>query len=155
MAVNEEPGVTDPPAVEGLQRGHGFLLCRAAQTVMGFVERDLSPLQVTMRQFDVLDVVAAEPGLSQRAVGERLRIHRMTIVSLVDKMEGACLMERRRGPDRRTVALHPTERGLLRLREAQEVLAGVHREFLHPLSAEEREALRTLLVRLVVCRTGL
>lgn len=154
MTVSEELGVTDPPLLAGLRQWHGFLLCKAARTVTGSVERDLMPLQVTMRQFDVLSVVAAEPGINQRAVGNKLRINRMTIVGLVDKVEGMGLVERRRGPDRRTLSLHLTDRGLLRLREAQEVLAGVHREFLGPLSAEEREALRALLVRLVVCRPG-
>ncbi|WP_344073291.1 MarR family transcriptional regulator [Streptomyces crystallinus] len=152
MTVSKELGVADPPLFEGLQHLHGFLLCKAAQAVTVFVERDLSPLHVTMRQFGVLAVVAAEPGLNQRAVGNRLRINRMTIVALVDTLEGTGLMERRRGPDRRSLALHLTERGIVRLREAQEVLAEVHREFLSPLSAEEREALRKLLVRLVVVR---
>ncbi|OAR24010.1 hypothetical protein A8W25_16215 [Streptomyces sp. ERV7] len=140
---------------EGLQQWHGFLLRKAAQVVTGSVERDLSPLQVTMRQFGVLSVVAAEPGLNQRAVGSKLRINRMTVVTLVDKLEGTGLMERRRCPDRRSLALHLTERGGIRLREAQEVLAEVHREFLSPLSAEERDALREILVRLVMCGPGL
>lgn len=153
--MGKELGVTGPLLCEGLRQWHGFLLCRAARTVAGSVERDLSPLQVTMRQFDVLSVVAAEPGINQRAVGNILRINRMTVVTLVDKLEGTGLMERRRGPDRRALALHLTERGLRRLREAQEVLAGVHREFLGPLSTEESEALRALLVRLVVCGPGL
>ncbi|MFI1172648.1 MarR family winged helix-turn-helix transcriptional regulator [Streptomyces melanogenes] len=140
---------------EGLQQWHGFLLRKAAQAVTECAERNLCPLHVTMRQFGVLSVVAAEPGLNQRAVGNKLRIDRTTIVALVDKLEGTGLMERRRGPDRRTSALHLTEQGIARLLEAQEVLAEVHQEFLGPLSAEEREALRNLLVRLAVREPGL
>ncbi|MFD9796353.1 MarR family transcriptional regulator [Streptomyces sp. NPDC059070] len=137
------------------QQWHGFLLCAAAKAATGRVERGLGPLQVTMRQFGVLSVVAARPGLNQRAVGDLLRLHRMTVVALVDKLEGTGLMERRRGPDRRNLALHVTERGAVRLEEAQEALARAHQEFLSPLTAEEREALRRLLVRLVVRRPGL
>ncbi|PKV83385.1 DNA-binding MarR family transcriptional regulator [Streptomyces sp. TLI_146] len=155
MTVSGELGVGDRPLFEGLQQWHGFLLRKAAQAVTECAERNLCALQVTMRQFGVLSVVAAEPGLNQRAVGNKLRIDRTTIVALVDKLEGTGLMERRRGPDRRTSALHLTEQGIARLLEAQEVLAEVHQEFLGPLSAEEREALRNLLVRLVVRQPGL
>ncbi|MEU4347907.1 hypothetical protein [Streptomyces sp. NPDC023838] len=63
-------------------------------------------------------------------------------------------MERSRGPGRRTSVLHLIERGVVRLREAHEVLAEVQQEFLSPLSTEEREALRKLLVRLVVRQPG-
>lgn len=130
-----------------LTQWHAFLLRKAAQRVTALVEAVLAPF--TLRHFGVLSTAAAEPGLNQRLIGEKLRIDRTTIVAITDDLEGAGLLERRRGADRRTFALFLTDIGRARLAELERKVAEVHADFLKPLSAAERTTLRTLLLRLI------
>ncbi|MFJ5546418.1 MarR family winged helix-turn-helix transcriptional regulator [Streptomyces sp. NPDC093225] len=149
----ELDGESPPPLFEGLRGWHGFLLRKTSQHITELAEEGLSQLNLSMRQFGVLSVVEAEPGLNQRTVGAKLRIDRTTIVALVDELERTGLLERRRGSDRRTFALHLTDRGAEVLHGAGEVMTEVHEEFLAPLSSLERAVLQTLLVRLAARRT--
>ena len=128
---------------------HAFLLRKAAQRVTGMAEDMLRPHGLTMRHFGVLSAIEAEPGQNQRGVGERLRIDRTTVVALTDDLESAGLLERRRGSDRRMFALYLTPAGAERLAELKELTTAVHERFLAPLSAEERETFRQLLIKVL------
>ncbi|HEU5269114.1 MAG TPA: MarR family transcriptional regulator [Jatrophihabitans sp.] len=128
---------------------HAFLLRKAAQRVTGMAEEVLQPHGLTMRHFGVLSAIEAEPGQNQRGVGERLRIDRTTVVALTDDLEGAGLLERRRGSDRRMFALYLTPAGAARLGELKDLTATVHERFLANLSDEERETLRQLLIKVL------
>ena len=129
---------------------HAFLLRKAAQRVTGMVEEVLHPYGLTIRHFNLLNVIQAEPGQNQRGVGERLRIDRTTVVALADDLERAGLLERRRGNDRRMFALHLTPTGQDRLTELAELTTTVHEKFLANLSPDERELLRELLVKVLI-----
>lgn len=149
----DSPADTQPLFAD-LQVWHAFLLRKAGQRVSEQAESALVALNMTIRQFGVLNVLAAEPGLNQRAIGAKLRIDRTTIVALVDGLEDAGLVERRRGTDRRTFALHLSDAGVKALEQARVVMGQVHDEFLEPLSESERETLRDLLTRLVTTDDG-
>jgi DNA-binding MarR family transcriptional regulator len=127
---------------------HAFLLRKAAQQVTALSEVVLGPLGITLRHFGVLNQIAAEPGLNQRVIGDRLRIDRTTVVSVIDDLEHARLVTRRRGADRRTFSLYLTDLGTTRLDELTDMIAEVHAEFLAPLSAAERAMLHDLLLKL-------
>jgi DNA-binding MarR family transcriptional regulator len=140
---------TDAPELSSaVSMWHAFLLRKATQKVSGMTEAVLSPHGLSMRHFGVLSAVQAEPGLNQRVLGEGLRIDRSTVVALADDLERAGLLERRRGADRRTFSLHLTPHGVERLRAFKELVAGVHAEFLAPLSAAEQAMLRDLLFKI-------
>jgi MarR family transcriptional regulator, lower aerobic nicotinate degradation pathway regulator len=143
------PTTTSVAPAAGLLTWHAFLLRRAAQRVTGMAEEMLQPHGLTMRHFGVLTVIEAEPGQSQRGVGERLRIDRTTVVALTDDLEGAGLLERRRGSDRRMFALYLTPAGQARLAELTGLTTEVHERFLANLSASEREMLRQLLIKVL------
>lgn len=128
---------------------HAFLLRTAAQRVTALAEQMLQPHGLSIRHLGVLSAIEAEPGQNQRGVGERLRIDRTTVVALTDHLEGAGLVERRRGTDRRMFALYLTPAGQDRLAELKEFTAEVDERFLVNLTAEERETLRQLLIRLL------
>jgi MarR family transcriptional regulator, lower aerobic nicotinate degradation pathway regulator len=128
---------------------HCFLLREATQRVTAMAEEMLHPQGLTMRHLGVLGAIEAEPGQNQRGVGERLRIDRTTVVALTDDLEGAGLLERRRGSDRRMFALFLTPAGHARLAELNELTAAVHEKFLVNLSEDERDALHRLLVKVL------
>lgn len=138
------------PAVWGW---HAFLLRKATQRVSGIAEEVLGPTGLTLRHFGILSTVEAEPGQTQRLVGARLRIDRTTMVALTDDLERLGLLERRRGTDRRTVALHLTPAGTKRLVELKKIVARVHEDFLAVLTPAEQAMLRDLLFKLVANET--
>jgi MarR family transcriptional regulator, negative regulator of the multidrug operon emrRAB len=91
----------------------------------------------------------AHPGETVEALRRVLAISQPATVRALDRLAAAGLLERRPGPDRRSLALHLTadgERAAQRLHarrtEALNTLLGV-------LAPAEREALRPLLERLV------
>jgi MarR family transcriptional repressor of emrRAB len=96
----------------------------------------------------------AYPGESVEALRRVLGISQPATVRIVDRLAADGLLERRRGPDRRTLALHLTAAGE---RAAAGVLAGRARtldELLDVLTDDERAALTPLLERIVASLAG-
>ena len=91
----------DPP-----QRTVGFTLSSIGYAVARHFHETLAPLQLEPREFALLRAVDAAEGLSQQAIGERLRVPPSRMVAFVDALEARALLERRHNPlDRRTRAL--------------------------------------------------
>ncbi len=67
---------------------------------------------MTPVQYSVLMLVAENEGMSQGAIGEALNIDRASTMALMDKLESAGWVERRRSPvDRRRYAMYLTAQG--------------------------------------------
>jgi DNA-binding MarR family transcriptional regulator len=140
---------TLPPAVA---KRLGFLLGRAHQEMLARARLlpDADRHGLTGKHFGCLKVIAAEGPLSQQALGERICIDRTTIVSVVDDLEAAGFLERRRDPDdRRAYALHVTRKGKTWLERMTPQVLAAERELLAPLSADERRQLVALLQRIL------
>ncbi|MHA7820916.1 MAG: MarR family winged helix-turn-helix transcriptional regulator [Erythrobacter sp.] len=71
-------------------------------------------------------------------------------VRLVDRLVGDGLVERRRGEDARSIALHLTCKGELARRELLEGRLTALKSVLDPLSGEEQQALGVLLEKVLV-----
>jgi DNA-binding MarR family transcriptional regulator len=98
----------------------------------------------------VLRVVAAREPVSQREVSEALLLDPSDLVTLVDILEGAGLVERRRDPaDRRRYALEVTPRGQLAVVRLREINRETNEELLAPLDEQERAQLAELIGRVV------
>jgi DNA-binding MarR family transcriptional regulator len=103
----------------------------------------------------VLRVVAAREPVSQREVSEALLLDPSDLVTLVDILEGAGLVERRRDPaDRRRYALEVTPRGQLAVVRLREINREANQELLAPLDEQERAQLAELIGRVVRHHTG-
>jgi DNA-binding MarR family transcriptional regulator len=128
----------------------GFLLTRLGRTQSGRFAKGLEPLELRPASFAVLNFAALAEGSSQQQLGERLAIDPSGLVALIDELEGQGLVERRRDPaDRRRHAVHPTEGGRRTLTKARAVAREAEAELLAPLSDEEAEQFRDLLLKLV------
>jgi DNA-binding MarR family transcriptional regulator len=104
----------------------------------------------------VLQVVAAREPISQREVSEALLLDPSDLVTLVDILERAGLVDRRRDQaDRRRYALEVTARGQLAIARLREINREVAGELLAPLDEGERTQLARLLTRVVGHHTGL
>lgn len=101
------------------------------------------------REFGVLSVIAAQPGITQHAIGEGAGVDPSTMVATLDLLEERGLAERRPHPeDRRKRAVHVTDEGKRVLREGRSVAATAAREVFAPLSPDERKQLHALLRKL-------
>jgi DNA-binding MarR family transcriptional regulator len=88
-------------------------------------------------------------GLSQRALAERLGVLPSRLVTLVDELETRGLVERRDDPeDRRSYALHLTEKGRATLADVGRVAREHGESLCAALSVDERRQLATLLGRI-------
>lgn len=130
----------------------GFLLAKAAELVAADFEHSLRPYGIKARDYGVMSLLHRHGALSQQRIGDAVQIDRTTMVSVIDDLETAGLVQRMRDPqDRRRYAVTLTETGRTLFREAlAQVNEEVHEAFLSPLSEEERRSLVSMLTRLVV-----
>jgi DNA-binding MarR family transcriptional regulator len=126
-----------------------FLLAQVgAQAAARFAQR-LSALGLSPPQAGILNILAAAPGLSQRALAERLDLLPSRLVALLDELESQGLLERRDDPeDRRSYALHLSEKGRKLLEQVGRV-AREHQDALcAALTGPERDQLASFLRRI-------
>jgi DNA-binding MarR family transcriptional regulator len=144
--TNHRPA--DPPLA--LSDDLGLMVSRLGTVTRLRIAESLSPLGLTMRQFAVLRALAAEEGLSQAALGERLKIDSSSIVSVLDDCQRSGWTQRRPDPaDRRRHSIHLTPSGRRALVRALAVTSEAEEEVFAPLSAGQRKALHKLLLLLV------
>jgi len=87
--------------------------------------------------------------MTQKALGDALRIDRTTMVALIDDLEDKGYVTRQRHPhDRRAFLVHPTGAGRAAKTAAIRILDEQQRRYLAPLSPAERDQLGALLERL-------
>lgn len=106
-----------------LRRLVGYNIQRAQSAVMGAVNRVLATYGLRRASYSVLSVVVQTPGLRQADVSDLLAIERPNLVQVVDHLEQAGWLTRRRtDADRRAYELHPTDAGRARYFEARGAL---------------------------------
>lgn len=113
------------------------------------MDRALQPAGVTTRQFQVLDLVGTEPGVSSADLARRSEVTAQTMKDVVRNLERAGLVERDPHPTHgRILTLRLTPRGHARRRRCTELAADVERQMLAELSADERDTLLVSLRRI-------
>jgi DNA-binding MarR family transcriptional regulator len=143
--TNREP----LPVPARLAQWPGFLLARAHVRSHAAFGDALVPVGLTPKSFGVLTVIAEAGPLSQAALGETLMIDRTTMVALVDELERAGYVERRRSTaDRRVHSLEATPAGEKALLAAEQIARRTHDELLSNLDGDEREQLAVLLAQI-------
>jgi DNA-binding MarR family transcriptional regulator len=124
----------------------GYLLGRAHLEHRAIAERELVSLGLSGKGFGALILLVQEGPLSQQRLGERQGIDRTTMVAVVDELEKAGFVERRRDPrDRRAYSLQATAKGRRVLQRAGEATMRAEDQFLAPLPAAERSRLKRML----------
>jgi DNA-binding MarR family transcriptional regulator len=109
----------------------------------------LSTTGLSARQTGILTMVTELEPMTQKALGDALRIDRTTMVALLDDLEDKGYVVRQRHPrDRRAFLVQPTDSGRAAKIRAVRILDEQQRRFLAPLNAAERTQLAALLERL-------
>jgi DNA-binding MarR family transcriptional regulator len=153
-----EHHLSDLPALPAsLHRRLGAVLAWAAENAQEVADRALEPLGLTVKHFGVMTFLRHETeregergSLSQQAIGERLRIDRTTMVSLIDDLEREGYVKRDRNPgDRRAYVITLTPAGKRAQARAEQAVDMHAHEFFGRLSESQREQLRRLLESLM------
>lgn len=131
----------------------GFLISDVARLMRRRFDERARDSGSSVTQWRTLKIVARHPGINQGKLAELLEVEPITACRMIDRLEEAGFVERRRDPaDRRAWQIHVTDR-------ADPVLASFHvlagemiEEALQGLSARQREE---LIASLSVVRSNL
>jgi DNA-binding MarR family transcriptional regulator len=124
------------------------LLDHLARRMRVRTESALEPLGLRPRHFVALTILRDRGGSTQQALAGLLQVDRTNLVGLLNELECAGLIERRRSrEDRRRHIVELTGKGSKRLADAEFVLAAVEDEVLWNLDPDRRELLYQLLLQ--------
>ena len=127
-------------------QGSSALLAHLGRRMQSGVESALDGLGLRVRHLVALTVLRDHGDLGQQALAVSLQVDRTNLVGLLNELEGAGLVERRRSPeDRRRHDVALTDKGARRLAEAEAALAAAEDEVLSALDADQRRTLYALL----------
>jgi DNA-binding MarR family transcriptional regulator len=126
-----------------------FLLAQVGAHAAARFGEHLSPLGLSPPHAGILRVLSGSATLSQQQLAAVLKIHPSRLVALVDELESKGFVERRENPDdRRTYALHLTERGAAALSDIGRIAREHNNALCAALDEQEREQLARLLRRI-------
>jgi DNA-binding MarR family transcriptional regulator len=124
------------------------LISHLARIARRSSETALEPTGLRPRHLVALTILRDRGAISQVALGEALSLDPTNLVGLLNELEEASLLERRRDPqDRRRHIVELTDPGRTALSHAELALASVQDQVLASLNEDERDALHALLIR--------
>ncbi len=134
----------------GLEFRLGYLLRRAQVWIFRDIIALMSRLDIRPAQFSVLTVIGANPGITQRSLGQALSIEPGRLVLMLDELERRGLAKREPAPnDRRSRLLFLTPEGQAQLRQLTALADEHEAHTLAKLGAGEKahllEVLQTFL----------
>jgi MarR family transcriptional regulator, lower aerobic nicotinate degradation pathway regulator len=138
----------DPPG--RVRRMPSWLVGQAGQRAQALVAQALAGEGMRRQHFTVLTSLAEQGPASQAALGRRLWIDPSDLHAIVGELERGSLIARDRDPeDRRRNVVRLTAAGRTALKRLDALVEGAQRDFLSPLSANDRRQLVRLLEQLV------
>lgn len=128
---------------------YGFLFGKVLETMVNTFEDRSREYTLTSKHYGVMLVIHSNPNVSQKEIGEILRIDRTTMVALIDYLENIGFAKRIKNPsDRRTYYLSLTDKGNNVLNECWDILEECEITALKPLSEKERARLKEWLLKI-------
>jgi DNA-binding MarR family transcriptional regulator len=150
QAMDEVP-VEELPVVLQQPRGQsGPLLDLIARRIRAEAESEIATFNLRPRHVIALTLLQLVGEQSQSDLGEALRIDRTNLVGLLNDLEEAELIERRRSPqDRRRHMVSLTVSGIRRLAELELALADAEQRVIGVLDSEQQATLHALLEQVI------
>jgi len=128
-----------------------FLLIKAAFKLRELTEEALKPYGLIGKHWGILSVLREKGTLTQHDIGKCIHMDRSTMVTMIDDLEKAGLVERRPNPsDRRAYSVLMTEKGKNLLPECTRLGVAAEKKFLSVLSSKEQKELAVMLKKLVL-----
>lgn len=150
MHLMTQEAPTAPAAHQSL-----VLINHLARVARRRSEVALAPTGLRPRHVVTLTILREGGAMTQGALGEALRLDPTNLVGLLNELEEASLLERRRDPlDRRRHIVELSETGHAAIARAECELASVQDEVLARLDEDERATLHGLLLRATEGQVG-
>lgn len=132
-----------------LQSLLGYNARRAALSIIGvFLER-LAVFGLKPVDFSVMSVIHHNPGVTSRQLCASLNILPPNLVGLIQSLESRGLIERKPHPtDGRAVGLHPTDKGVTLMQQAEVTAYELEIDASSKLTAHQRQTLVQLLQKI-------
>ena len=144
--ITTESDETSLGVLEGLV---GYHIRRASSAFAADYSRAIAGTGMRQVLFGILSVVGANPGINQGTAGRSLGIQRANMVSLMNELVDAGLLDRRTATDdRRAFALNLSPAGETMLADCLDRIEAHEREMLADFTAAERRTLIALLTRI-------
>ncbi|MBI2383296.1 MAG: MarR family transcriptional regulator [Gammaproteobacteria bacterium] len=149
-ALALDPSVPRQPLPPELCQHLGFVLAKAKQELAARLNRLTGEDGLSIRHFGILVLLSRRGAMRQTEVADAMRLDRTTVMKMVDELEAAGFVRRAADPrDRRANALNVTAKGTRWIERLGPAALDAERAFLAPLTAQEQDTLRRLLMRLV------
>jgi DNA-binding MarR family transcriptional regulator len=148
--MKKQPGRNDDACTKPPKgrSGAAFLLAQLGTHAGSQFAARLGELQLVPAHAGVFRILAATPAITQQALATALGTLPSRLVAIVDELESKGLLERcPHESDRRSYALHLTEKGKAALQAIGKVAREHQQALLAALSEEEQAALAGLLQR--------
>ncbi|MDP5227103.1 MULTISPECIES: MarR family transcriptional regulator [Arthrobacter] len=131
----------------------GFLLAQLGAHAADIFAEQTRSLGITPSEAGVIRIVARNPGISQRALADRLGAVQSRVVTLVDRLESAGLVSRTRSEsDRRMQLLALTNAGESMLGGLRQAAEEQEKQLTSGFTEEQKTALFELLSALGAAR---
>jgi len=134
----------DEPAyyVLAMTESLGFLLSDVSRLLRRRFDERARASGASVAQWRVLKILLRTPGLNQGQLAELLEVEPITACRMIDRLEEAGFVERRRDPaDRRAWRIHLTDKAGPVLDELHVLAADLIEETLQGFSSRQREEL--------------
>ena len=132
----------------------GYAASRAAITMRRVFAHNFEPLDLKVVEFSILMLVASNPQVNQKQLGEALDVSAPNMAVTIDRLVERGWVERVRGTkDRRAMHIHLTADGVALVARAEQIAAAMEAPALKALSAAERALLIELLMKVATGKT--
>ena len=126
----------------------GYAASRAAIELKKVFEKQLGPLQLKASEFSLLVLVASNPKVNQKQLGQALDISPPNMAVTIDRLVERGWVERVRSTqDRRAMQIHLTTSGRELVERAEKIAMTMENPALRMLSPAERAMLIELLLK--------
>lgn len=129
--------------------GIGFLIGDVSRVMRRRFDERARAIGVTRAQWRALVTLSREEGIQQTALAERIEVEPITLCRMVDRLEEAGMVERRRDPaDRRAWNIYLTDRSRPLLDRLRAVADDLFADALHGVDEHDRAMLTATLERI-------
>ncbi len=133
-----------------LARLTGYNVARANIRMLRAFQAHLGEVALRPAEFSALVLIASNPGINQKQLGDALDISPPNLAVMLDQLSGRGLLKRvRSSVDRRLQHPHLTRSGEKLLEQANQLAATMEQQILEVLTSAERAILIELLQKLV------
>ena len=123
-----------------------YQISKTSQFARKFLTEKIKDTDVTVGQGVVLNFLFEENGITINDLAAKTIIDNATMTGLIDRLEQAGLIERKKDPrDRRAYLIHLTDKGRDAGKQIQKNMVTQNKEFLSILTKSEEKQFRHLL----------